>query len=296
MKPAPFEYVAPRSLEDALSLMAEHGDEAKLLAGGQSLVPAMNFRLLQPTILVDLNRLEQLAFVQGAEDGGLRLGALTRQREMELNSLVAQRSPLMHEALPYIAHVQIRNRGTLGGSLAHADPAGELPVLMVALRANLRLRSSAGDRWVNAEDYYQGLFMVDMKPEEILVEVSVPPPPARTGWCFVEFARRQGDYALLGVAAQMTLNADGDCQEARLVYLNAGEKPVVATRAGAELHARPPSAELFEEVAHIAAEQEIQPSGDIHASVPYLRHLAVVLTRKALGTASERALAEMQPQ
>jgi len=291
MKPAPFDYVAPNSLEAALDLMAEYGDEAKLLAGGQSLVPAMNFRLLQPAVLVDLNRLEQLAFIQEAADGGLRLGALTRQRELELSPLVAERSPLVHEAVPFIAHVQIRNRGTLGGSLAHADPAGELPVLMVALRARLRLRSATGDRWVSAEDYYQGLFQVDMRPDEILVEVAVPPPPARTGWAFVEFARRQGDYALLGVAAQLTVNADGQCQEARLVYLNAGEKPVVAKQAAALLRQKQPSAELFEEAARLAARDEIHPSGDIHASVPYLRHLAVVLTRKALSQAWERALA-----
>lgn len=288
MKPAPFEYVAPDSLPAVLDIVAENGYDAKLLAGGQSLVPAMNFRLVQPTMLVDINRLNDLDYVAPTEDGGLRIGALTRHRTLERSSLVAERAPLLHEAMPHIAHLQIRTRGTIGGSLAHADPAAELPVIIVALDGSLVIRNRDGSRTVAAADFFQGLFTTALEPEDVLVEVIIPSSTNEIGWSFVEFARRKGDYALLGLAARLDVDANGNCRQATLVYLNAGDAPVVATEAAQILVGQKAGREAFEEAAIHAAERELQPMGNIHASVPYLRRLAYVLTLRALDTAAKR--------
>jgi len=288
MKPAAFEYLAPKSLAEAQDLMALYGDGAKLLAGGQSLVPAMNFRLVQPSIIVDLNGLSEMDYVRES-DGGLIIGALTRQRTLERHPLVQSRSPLLFEALPHIAHVQIRNRGTIGGSLAHADPAAELPVITVALEAAFHLTGQGTDRWVPAEKFFQGLFETELEPEEILTEIRFPSSDPKVGTSFVEFARRSGDYALLGVAVTLQLGDDGTISKVRLVYLNAGDAPLVAGAAAERLLGERPAQELFEDVGLWASENEISPTGTIHASVPYLKHLAIVLTQRALATASERA-------
>jgi carbon-monoxide dehydrogenase medium subunit len=289
MKPAPFDYLAPDSVAEATAVLAQNGDEAKVLAGGQSLVPAMNFRLVQPTLLVDINRLSELDYVNKSAEG-LRIGGLTRQRALEINSHIQTHAPLLHETMPHVAHWQIRNRGTIGGSLAHADPAAELPVIMVALGARFRLQSTTGSRWIHAADFFQGLFTTALLPTELLVEVEIPFMAPRTGWAFVEFARRKGDYALLGVAAVLTLDENSLCRHARLVYLNAGEIPISAVRAAAILIGEKPTPELFAAAAEEAAANEINPSGDIHASEPYLRHLGRVLTRRALNTALNRAV------
>ena len=293
MKPAPFAYAAPATLEEALALKAQHGDDAKFLAGGQSLIPAMNFRLVAATTLVDLNRLAELDYIRAADIGGLRLGAMTRQRRLERDPLVKTQAPLMFEAMPVVAHPQIRNRGTLGGSLAHADPAGELPVVAVALDARLRVQSTSGERWVPAAEFFQGLFTTALAPDEMLVEVALPPLPARTGTAFVEFARRRGDYALMGVAAVVTLDDNGRCAAARLVYLNAGEGPMSAPNAADELVGETGLPEVIAEAAAIAAEDEINPSGNVHATPAYQRHLARVLTRRALESAFDRAQAAL---
>jgi carbon-monoxide dehydrogenase medium subunit len=291
MKPASFDYRAPASLEAALALKAEYGDEAKFLAGGQSLVPAMNFRLVQAALLVDINPVRELDYVRAAEDGSLRLGALTRHRTLERHTLIRRHAPLVAETAPHIAHPQIRNRGTLGGSLVHADPAAELPVISVALEARFKLQSAGGERWVSAPDFFQSLFTVDISPQEMLTEVALPPLPARAGAAFSEFARRHGDYALMGVAAVVTLDADGRCESARLVYLNAGEIPMQAVQAAELLNGQPPSPTVIDSAARLAAETEINPLGNVHASPEYQRHLARVLTRRALSRAFERAAA-----
>ena len=288
MKPAPFDYQAPQSLEEALSLKAQYGDDAKFLAGGQSLIPAMNFRLVQASLLVDVNGLPGLDYIREDHGGELRLGALTRQRKLERDPLVARHAPLLRETMPYVAHPQIRNRGTLGGSLAHADPAAELPVIAVALGARLRAQSMRGDRWIAVEDFFKGLFTTDLAADEMLVEVALPALPPRTGTAFMEFARRRGDYALMGVAAVVTLDGDGVCQQARLVYLNAGDGPVSAQQAAGLLRGEKPSAKVVEAAAASAGD-EINPMGNVHASPDYQRHLARVLTRRALTLALERA-------
>src|SRR6266403_127412 len=200
MKPAPFKYIAATSLEHALALKAEYGDDAKFLAGGQSLMPAINFRLARPAILVDINEIEELAGIRPS-GGATRVGPLTRYRTLQCDATFAQLFPLIGEALPHIAHPQIRNRGTIGGNLSHADPASELPALAVAMEARMRLKSSSGEREVAASAFFQGLLTTDVAPDEMLVDIEYPKPQPRSGACFMEVARRRGDFAIAGVAA-----------------------------------------------------------------------------------------------
>lgn len=293
MKPAPFEYLRPENLEVCLEILRQHGSEAKLLAGGQSLVPAMNFRLAQPGLLVDLNRLAELDYLSPNEFGGMRIGSMTRHSRLETDPTVARLAPLLAETMPHIAHQQIRNRGTLGGSLAHADPAAELPVIAIALEARFLLRSAGGERWVEAGEFFQGMFSTLLTSEEVLVEVELPPMKARTGWSFMEVAPRQGDYAMMGVAVLITLDESQAVEDARLVYLNAGDGPVDARQAAQALMGRHPSEEVFKEAAAIASESEIDPMGNVHATPNYQRHLARALTRQALDQAARRARREV---
>ncbi|RMF67351.1 MAG: xanthine dehydrogenase family protein subunit M [Calditrichaeota bacterium] len=287
MKPAPFKYFAPTSVAEVLSLLNQYGYDAKVLAGGQSLVPTMNFRLAQPEVLVDLNGVSDL-FYLNESDQSLHFGAMVRQRHAERSALVAEHAPLIHEVMPHIAHPQIRNRGTIGGSLAHADPAAELPAVMVALDATFLLRSEKGERRLPAESFFLDLFTTALEPEEILAEVSVPYLPAKTGWAFREVARRHGDFALVGVAAVVTLDEKQCCRNARVVLISVGNGPVRATKAEQALAGQKLSASVIGEAAQIASEQDIDPPDDLHASSAYRRHLARVLTRQALTQARER--------
>lgn len=291
MKPCPFDYVAPASLEEALAALGEHGVDAKLLAGGQSLIPVMNFRLAQPAVIIDLNRVPGLDRIEVTPDGRLRIGALCRHSAVERDSRVAETAPLLHEAVPLIAHPQIRNRGTVGGSLAHADPAAELPAVAVAARARFKLQSAADERWVPAPEFFTGLFATALEPDEILVEIEVPASAPATGWCFQEIARRHGDYAQVGVAAMVSLGTDGACREARLVYLSVGDGPIEARQAAALLAGEVLSEEALEAAVAHAGNEEIEPTDDIHASAEFKRHLARVLSRRALRKAAERARA-----
>jgi carbon-monoxide dehydrogenase medium subunit len=288
MKPAPFEYYAPDSIEQALDLMSQYAGDAKILAGGQSLVPAMNFRIVQPSVLIDLNQAAELGYIR-EDENVLRIGAMTRERELEFNPLISRWAPLLVEAAPHIAHPQIRNRGTIGGSIVNADPAAELPVLMVALRARLKAKSVSGERWIDAQDFFLGMFTTALEPEEILVEIELPASPPRTGWSFMEVAPRAGDYALMGVAVLVTLAENGKCEHARLVYLNAGEGPVEAKESEKLLIGELLSDHLIESVASKASEAEINPFGNIHTSPEFQRHLANVLTKKSLKQAAQRA-------
>ncbi len=289
MKPAPFEYLAPTSLDDALAALNEHGFDAKLLAGGQSLVPVMNFRLTQPGVLIDLNNVPELDFIRREADGRMRFGSMVRQNRLERDELVQEYLPLLHETMPFIAHPQIRNRGTFGGSIAHADPAGELPVIAVALNGRFRIQSKETDRWVNAGDFFQALFETDCGDEEMITEIEIPAMRPNTGTAFTEVARRHGDYALGGVATLVTVDANQVCTQARLVYLNAGEVPMVAEKAAQLLVGEKMSEALLLETAVTASNEEINPTSDIHANDEYKRHLAKVLTIRALKTAFERA-------
>ena len=208
MKPPPFEYEAPRTADEAVALLAQHGDRAKVLAGGQSLVPLLNFRLAQPEVLVDVNRLSELTYVRPV-DTGLAIGALTRQHALERSNAIQMQLPIVAEACHLIGHLPIRHRGTVGGSLAHADPASELPAVMVALEAELTLSRKGSRRTVMAEQFFTGIFSTALEPEELLTDIRVPGLPPGTGSAFLEIARRPGDFALVGVAALVTLNNHG---------------------------------------------------------------------------------------
>jgi carbon-monoxide dehydrogenase medium subunit len=293
MKPPPFEYYAPTTRGEALALLAEHGGEAKVLAGGQSLVPSMNFRLAAPGILVDLNGVADLAGISDGPDGALVIGAMTRQRFVERSPHVADRVQLLAETLPHIAHPQIRNRGTVGGSLAHNDPAAELPAVMVALGATLRAQGPNGTRLIPADEFFVGIFTTTLEPEELLVEVIIPPLPARTGTAFAEVARRHGDYAMAGAAAWVTLAENGTVETARLVYLAIGDGPVPAPSVVAALQGQEPT-EAAIRAAAAAVDADVDPPDDIHATAAYRRHLTRVLARQTLTLAVSRARA-VQP-
>lgn len=288
MKPAPFKYVAARSLEEALALKAEHGDEGSFLAGGQSLMPILNFRLAQPAVLIDINALTDCAGVRRHEDRALRIGALTRHATLEHDATAAQHQPLIREAMPFIAHSQIRNRGTIGGNLAHADPASEMPAIVLALDARLRAQSCRGERWIAAQDFFAGALTTALEPDEMLVEIELPDLPAGCGTCFMEVSRRRGDFALIGVAAVVAFGTDGTCTDARLAYCGAGDGPVSAGKAAGSLVGGHVVESDIDEAAALV-QQAIEPPGSIHASKEYQRHLAGVLTRRALRTAAERA-------
>lgn len=289
MKPPPFEYFAPTTTAEALALLAQHGYEAKPLAGGQSLIPTMNFRLAQPGILIDLNPISELAYIRLSDDGGLRIGTMTRQRQVERDPMVAQLAPLIHETMPYIAHPQIRNRGTFGGSLAHADPAAELPAVATALNARFRARSQRGERWLAANEFFVSLFATALESDELLVEIVLPPLPPRSGYAFTEMARRHGDYALVGVAAVVTLDERDRCQTAKIVFLSVGDGPIEARQAVQSLIGQTPAPEAIRAAAETAAQVDIAPNSDIHASAEFRRHLARVLTQRVLTQAVERA-------
>lgn len=293
MKPAPFEYHAPDSLEQALDIMNQRADEAKILAGGQSLVPAMNFRVAQPSALIDLNRVAELSFIR-VEGETIRVGAMARERHLEFDSSIAKHIPLLTEATPFIAHPQIRNRGTIGGSIVHADPAAELPVLMLALGARLKVQNASGERWIDAKDFFAGMFTTALEADEILVEIELPFMLPRTGWSFMEVAPRVGDYALMGVAALVTLDENGKCKTGKLVYLNAGDGPVDAGEAAKLLEGEMLNDALIESTAAMASEKEINPFGNVHTSPEFQRHLAKVLTKNALKQAMKRAEENLQ--
>ncbi len=274
-------------MDQALALLAEHGDSAKVLAGGQSLTPMMNFRLVTPSILIDLNRIAELAYIQERERG-LAIGAMTRQRTVERDPRIAQRAPLVAETMPFIAHPQIRNRGTLGGSLAHADPAAELPAVAIVTSARLKVKSLKSERWVAAPDFFTGLFSTILEPDELLTEIVIPPMPARTGYAFHEMSRRHGDYALAGVACAVTLDDRGACADAHIVLIGVDFQPVDARNAAKQIIGVQPNADAIQAAAE-AVDAEIDPSSDIHASTQFRRHLAKVLTRRALETALDRS-------
>ncbi len=288
MKPAPFKYYAPHSIPEVLELLNEHGYDAKILAGGQSLVPMMNFRLVQPTVLVDINNIPELSYIE-THDNGVRIGAMARHSQAEKDPLIKEHAPLIHETMPQIATVQIRNRGTIGGSLAHADASAELVVVSTALEAQFKIQNKKGERLVPASEFFIGLLMTSLEPEDLLVEVQFPPLPARSGWSLKEVARRPHDFALMGVAAILTLDKKERCTEARMVYLSAGDGPISAPEAANMLIGNEITTEMITAAAEKAAADEIDPGGDIHATAEFRRHLANVLTRRALEEALQRA-------
>jgi CO/xanthine dehydrogenase FAD-binding subunit len=288
VKPPPFEYHAPSSTAEALELLAQVGSDGKVLAGGQSLVPLLNLRLARPAHLIDINALQSEIGDIRADDGGLAIGALTRQRSAERSTLIAERCPLLAEALPLIGHPQIRNRGTIGGSLAHADPASELPAVAAVLEADLVVRGARGERVIRPDAFFVSYLTTTLEPDELLVEVRIPAWPSGAGWSYQEVSRRHGDFAMVGVAALVRLDPSGTIAEARLGYTGAAAAPVRARAAERSLAGQPPSADAFAEAAEQAG-RDLDPQDDVHASAAYRRHVARVLTRRALQAAVNRA-------
>jgi carbon-monoxide dehydrogenase medium subunit len=285
MKPAPFDYLAPRSLEEALAALAEGDGETKILAGGQSLVPLLNFRLATPHRLVDLNRVPGLGYIR-QQDGGFAIGAMTRQQALERDAGLAAGVPLLSEAMPWVGHLAIRTRGTLGGSLAHADPAAELPAVAVCLDARLTVLSPRGQRSLSAEEFFVDYLTTRLEPDEILVEAWFPSVKPHTGQAWIEFARRHGDFALAGVGVSLTLNEE-QITEAKVALTGVGATPVRARQAEQALIGGTLAERL--ETAVEAVRASLDPPADIHASSDYRVHLAGVLTERALHQAAERA-------
>jgi CO/xanthine dehydrogenase FAD-binding subunit len=286
MKPASFEYHDPVTLDEALELMAQYGDQARPLAGGQSLVPLMNFRLMRPSHIIDLNHVRQLDFF-AAENGQLRIGAMRRQRALEKSSEVASRWPLLREATSFVGHIQNRNRGTIGGSLAHAFPSAELPIAMVTLRASFVVRSKNSRRTVPANDFFEGYMATALQPGELLTEIIVPAIPSSSGSSYHEVSRRHGDFALAGAAALITLNGRNTIAQARLTLT--GTVPNIADGIEARLLGQSPSEKLFKDAAHEAT-RDLEQDSDIHASADYRRAACTVLAQRALADAAARAV------
>jgi CO/xanthine dehydrogenase FAD-binding subunit len=286
VKPPPFAYDRAQSLEEALELLAEHGDEAKVLAGGQSLVPLLNFRLARPERLIDINEVPGLDRLE--VNGTLRIGSLTRQAAIEGSEEVRDRVPLLHEAIRYVAHPQIRNRGTVGGSVAHADPSAELPAAFAALDAVFRLRSAAAARTVTSDEMFVTHLTTALRPDELLTEIEVDLPAPGTGSAFVEFARRHGDFALAGAAVLVGTGADGSCRHVAIALLAAGPVPVRAVAAEQALIGQRLDEVTAREAAATAV-NGLRPLSDIHGGSGYRRRVLEALVRRGLLLAASRA-------
>jgi aerobic carbon-monoxide dehydrogenase medium subunit len=286
MKLPEFDYQKPATVAEAIVLLAQYQDEASLLAGGQSLIPLLALRLARPAVLIDINGLDDLSGVS-VTDGRVTIGALTREYMAEESETVAQTAPLLAAALPLIGHEAIRSRGTLGGSLAHADPAAELPAVARALDAQFVVRSESGERVISAAEWFEGYLTTSRRPAEILVEVHFPVAEPGTGVAFREVARRHGDFAIVGLAASLTLT-DGTISDARLAFSGVADVPVRAAEAESLLVDQHPSAELFAEAARRAAEP-LDPPGDLHGSSDYRKKVAAVLVRRGLQAAADNA-------
>jgi CO/xanthine dehydrogenase FAD-binding subunit len=286
MKPAAFDYVIADSIDMAVASLAEGGGDAKIIAGGQSLVPMLNFRLLRPSVLIDINRIGDLAFIEEAGKK-IRVGALTRHYQLETSPVIARHLPVLASAMTHVAHLAIRNRGTIGGSLSHADPAAELPMMALLLDAELHIASASGKREIAARDFFVGALTVDLARDDIVTEIVLPKLPPKTCWGFEEVARRSGDFALAAAAATLTLSA-GVISQARIALTGVGATPVRAAEAEALLVGQALEPGLINRIID-AVRAAIEPDTDLHASSDYRRHLGGVLAGRAVSAAWRRA-------
>jgi aerobic carbon-monoxide dehydrogenase medium subunit len=284
MKLPPVDYEAPQTVSEALHLLAGRADEASVLAGGQSLIPLLALRLARPAVLIDINGIAELSGVSRT-DGWVTVGAMTREYVLEDSETVADTLPLLAAALPFIGHEAIRTRGTIGGSLAHADPAAELPAVARALDAEFVVRSQSGERVIPAAEWFEGYLTTARRSDELLIEVRFPATPRDTGISFQEIARRHGDFAIVGLAAAVTLS-DGTITDARLAFAGLADVPVRAADAEDLLIGETPSAELFDEAARRAT-ADIDPPADLHGSSDYRRKVAATLARRGLRAAAD---------
>ena len=289
MKPIKFEYYAPTSVEEALGYLAELGYSGKVLAGGQSLIPAMNFRMSRPSALVDLNNIPDLQYILSDGEGGLKIGAMTRDSVVEYDTKVKQAFPLIIEVMPNIAHPQIRNRGTFGGAIAHADPAGQLPAIALTLNASMKIQKKGSERTVKADDFFLGAFTTAIEPDEMLTEVILPGLPSGSACSYKQLSRQRGGYAQAGAASFVTLDQEGVCKDVRLTLLSVADVPVLSKEAKRILIGQKPTPELIEAVAESAVKSEIDPGSDVHATADYRRHLTHIMIVRSLGEAFARA-------
>jgi CO/xanthine dehydrogenase FAD-binding subunit len=287
MKPPAFEYVAARTVDEAVAQLNKHGDGAKILAGGQSLTPMLNFRLVHPEILVDINRIPGLDKIT-PQNGGFRIGALTRHRAIEMSTAIAEKLPVLIAAARQVGHLAIRNRGTFGGSLAHADPAAEWPMVVLALDGTITTKSAKGGRTIKAKDFFVSYLQSAVEDGEIVTEVTLPGLPPKTGWGFEELCRRPGDFAIAAVCALVTLDG-GKVKEARISMGGVGPTALRAPEAEALLKGQTISDDVVLKRAAEKAAQASDPSNDVHASADFRRHLVEVLTRRAIQAAAQRA-------
>jgi aerobic carbon-monoxide dehydrogenase medium subunit len=288
LKPAPFDYVAPRTVEEAVDHLARHGRDARVLAGGQSLVRLMNTRLATPAVLVDINRVGGLDGI-ATENGSVRIGALTRQRAAELSDVVRAEAPLLAEAGAHVAHPSVRRRGTVVGSIAFADPAAELPAALLALEGEAVVTGPGGERTIAAADLFTGAFETSLAEGELIAAIRVPRRAgARAGSAWVEVARRQGDLPVCGAGAVVTLDDAGAVASARVALCGVGATPVRATAVEEALAGAEPTDEAIAAAAERAA-RDLDPPSDPHGSASFRRHLAVVMTRRSVRRAAERA-------
>ena len=290
MKPAPFDYCCPDTVEEALAVLSANAADAKIMAGGQSLMPMLNFRVVRPQLVIDISRLLELDFMRERADAGLTIGALTRHRVLETSPLVASRFPVIPETMQHVAHLAIRNRGTIGGSLSHADPAAELPMLVGLLDAQIVVRSVRGERSVDAKAFFLGPLTSVLEDDEIVVRIEVPGLPAGMGWSFQEFARRPGDFALAAVGALIDA-PDGRVREARVAMMGVSDTPLRRHEAEALLTGQTLSDGLIRDAVQVAC-RSLEPRQDLHASPEYRRHLAGVLMERVLRQAWARALGD----
>jgi len=286
MKLPPVDYEAPKTVSEAVDLLAEHLDEASVLAGGQSLIPLLALRLAQPAVLIDINGIDELSGVS-ATNGWVAVGAMTRECIAEESETVAKTVPLLAAALPLVGHEAIRSRGTVGGSLAHADPAAELPAVARALDAEFVVRGQSGERVVPAAEWFEGFLTTSRRPDELLVEVRFPAAGRGTGFSFQEVARRHGDFAIVGLAASLTLS-EGVISDARLAFAGVSDVPVRAVHAEDLLVGERPSAELFDEAGRRATDG-MDPPADLHGSSAYRKQVAAALVRRGLRAAADNA-------
>lgn len=284
MKPPAFQYLRPKSLSEAIEMLANAGEDTKLLAGGQSLVPMLNFRLLKPTALVDINRVSELDFIHEGE-AGLRIGALTRHRVTQTSPIIAKRFPVLTEAVQHVAHLAIRNRGTFGGSICHADPAAELPLLVTLLNGKIKLASKSGVRELSPSEFFLGGLTTAIEEGEILTEVELPYLPSNTFWGFEEFAQRSGDFAIVAAAVTLTINS-GNCEECRIAVLGS-ETPIRIPDAERMLVGPSPNAEVVTAAAVLASEAA-EWNSDLHASSEFRKQLVRTLVTRALKSALDR--------
>lgn len=287
MIPPAFEYLRPKTVPEAIAMLQQHGDDAKVLSGGQSLIPMMKLRLARPSRLIDINRISGLAYIK--EDGGfLKIGGLTREAEVEASAVVRQKYPILLDTAKVIADPQVRNLATVGGNLAHGDPANDHPATMIALGAQIVATGAKGERVIPIDSFFKSLFETDLKHDEILTEIRIPVPPAKSGGAYFKLERKVGDFATAAVAVQLTLDGGGAVQKIGIGMTNVGATPLRAKKAEAALTGKKPDQATIEQTAKLAA-GESQPSSDLRGPAEYKRGLIKELTKRAIAKALERA-------